>query len=231
MNANIFEKANQTIKTANTAYVGVIDENGFPSVSTVMVIDPENIFEVHFPTGLASNKVKRLTKDSRASVCFHIGGNNITLVGEAEILTDQQTKSRFWRSADLTAHFPGGETDPNFCIVRIKTKRVSLWVDNEDAQFTIDQLLKVQSYCGLLCDGCTYRETHGCVGCHALKGRPFWGECPIALCCQNKGYTHCGECDEIPCDLVKDFSCGEDEHSDKPPGARIAVCRAWKTQA
>jgi len=226
MNANIFEKANQIIRTCDTAYLGVIDENGCPNVSAVSPVKPENIFEIYCSTNIGSNKEKRLLKDNRASVCFCTGGNNITLVGEAEILTDQETKSRCWLDW-FKEHYAGGETDPDYCIIKFTTKRVSLWVDNESAEFTMDELLSVQSYCGLLCDGCTYKESHGCIGCIALKGNPFWGECPVAKCCQDKGFVHCGECTDIPCEILKGFSCGEDEHSDKPPGARIAVCRAW----
>ncbi|MCL2079470.1 MAG: pyridoxamine 5'-phosphate oxidase family protein [Oscillospiraceae bacterium] len=227
MNANIFEKANQIIKGCDTAYFGVIDEDGFPSISAVSVIMPKNIFEVHFATQINGNKVKRLHKNNKASVCFKTDNCNITLVGEAEILTDQETKSRFWVLDWMPHIFPDGEADPNYCVVKMCTKRVSLWIDNEDAAFTIDALLTVQSRCGLLCDGCGFKESHGCIGCIALEGKPFWGECPVAKCSQNKGYTHCGECSDIPCDILKEFSCGEDEHSDKPTGARIAVCRGW----
>ena len=46
MNANIFEKANQIIKTCDAAYFGVIDEDGYPSVSTVSPISPESILEM-----------------------------------------------------------------------------------------------------------------------------------------------------------------------------------------
>ena len=227
MNANIYEKARQIIKKCAIAYIGVIDEDDFPSVSTVSSINPENIFETYFAAGLMSNKVKRLQRNKRASVCYHSGGDNITLVGDAEILTDQETKSRFWQDESFIEHFSGGETDPTYCIVKITTKRVSLWIDNEDASFTIDELLTVQSYCGLLCNGCNYRESHGCKGCLALKGRPFWGECDVAACCRSKGYAHCGECADMPCDILKGMSCGDDEECDKPPGARISVCKAW----
>ena len=57
MNANIFAKSNQIIKNSTDAYFGVIDENGYPSVSTVSVIKPGGIFELCFSTGLCSNKV------------------------------------------------------------------------------------------------------------------------------------------------------------------------------
>jgi len=226
MNVNIFAKANQIIKGCDTAYVGVIDENGSPSVSTVSIINPENIFEVYFSTNIDGSKAKRLLKDNRASICINHAGANITLVGEAEVLTDQETKNRYWLDW-FSEHYSGGVTDPTYCVIKLTTKRVSLWIDNEGALFTIDDLLKVQSYCGLLCDGCSYKESHGCVGCIALKGNPFWGECPVAKCCLGKEYSHCGECSDIPCDILKDFSCSGDEHSDNPPGARIEVCKVW----
>jgi general stress protein 26 len=226
MNANIFEKANQIIKTCDTAYLGVIDENGNPSVSTVSPIKTESILEIFFSTNIGSNKEKRLRKNNRASICFCSNGSNITLVGETEIHTDQETKSKYWRDSFIN-HYAGGETDPNYVIVKFTTKRVSLWVGSEGAEFTIDGLLSVQSRCGLLCDGCTYKESHGCKGCIAQNGKPFWGECDVAKCCMDKGYAHCGECIDIPCDNLRSMSYGDDEYNDKPEGARIAVCKAW----
>ena len=85
MNSNIFTKANQIIRACDAAYLGVIDENGCPHVSTVSTIKTENIFTAYFATGMGANKTKRLLKDKRASVCYRADGNNITLVGEAEM--------------------------------------------------------------------------------------------------------------------------------------------------
>ena len=225
MNANIFAKANQIVRSSDTAYFGVIDENGYPSVSTVSVIKPETILEVYFTTNKGANKEKRLSKCNRASVCFQKDNDNITLVGEAEILTDQATKSRYWIDW-FKEHYPGGETDPNYVVIKFTAKRASLWVDRTIAEFTINGLLTVQSHCGLLCNSCAYRESHGCKGCITVDGKPFWGECPVAACCNGKGYNHCGECDDMPCDTLHDFSCGDGGECDKPKGARIEICKA-----
>lgn len=228
MNSNIFEKANQIIRTSDAAYLGVIDENGYPSVSTVSVIKPENIFETYFSTNIGGNKEKRLSKNNRASICYRDGGNNITLVGEAEILTDQPTKSKYWLDW-FKDHYSGGETDPNYIIVKFTTKRVSLWVDGEVAECTIDELLTVQSRCGLLCKWCEYKEPFKCPGCIALNGKASWSDsdCDVSRCCVDKGFKHCGECDEFPCENLRGLSYGNDEHNDKPEGSRIEVCRAW----
>ena len=143
MNAAILEKANQIIKGCEAAYFGVIDKEGFPTVSTVSPVKPESILEICFTTNADSNKAQRLQSNNKASVCFQAGNDNITLVGVAEILADQESKSRYWMDWFI-AHYPGGETDPNYIVVKVTTKRVSLWVDGEIAEFTSDELLAMQ---------------------------------------------------------------------------------------
>ena len=63
------------------------------------------------------------------------------------------------------------------------------------------------SVCGVYCD----KECHAfgveCRGCNALKGRVSWAKflgkevCPIYSCVINKGFSSCGECPELPCDI------------------------------
>ena len=228
MNSNIFAKANQIIKTCDAAYLGVIDEDGCPHVSTVSTIKPEDIFTAYFATGMGANKAKRLLRDKRASICYRADNNNITLVGETEILTDQDTKSRCWLDWFIN-HFPGGETDPNYCIIKFTAKRASLWVDNESVEFFIDELLTVQSHCGLLCKWCKYKEPMNCPGCVTLNGKASWCDdyCDVSKCCVDKGYAHCGECPDVPCENLRGLSYGDDDHNDKPEGARIEVCKTW----
>lgn len=84
----------------------------------------------------------------------------------------------------------------------------------------------VDSRCGLHCTGCEYKEACGCNGCIETNGHPFHGECPVAVCCQDKGFLHCGECPDIPCELLTQYSC-DTEHGDTPHGARIAQCIKW----
>ena len=85
----------------------------------------------------------------------------------------------------------------------------------------------VDSRCGLHCTGCTWKESHGCRGCIPTNGNPFHGECPVAVCCQEKGLV---QCPEIPCDLLTSYSCDE-ENGDAPVGARIEQCKRWAGKA
>ena len=89
----------------------------------------------------------------------------------------------------------------------------------------------IDSRCGLHCTGCEWKESNGCGGCIETNGHPFHGECPIAICCQNKGLAHCGECDVMPCEQLYAYSYLDPEHGDKPQGTRVEVCRRWAAEA
>jgi len=137
MNTKMFEKANQFIKTRNDASFSVIDENGYPSASAVWLINQENISEVYFSTIVGSNKYKRLHKSNRASICCYAQFDNLTLVGEAEVLADQASKSKHWQEPFIHI-YPKGDTDPTYCVIKFTTKRVSLHIDHEGAEFAIE---------------------------------------------------------------------------------------------
>jgi peptidase E len=85
--------------------------------------------------------------------------------------------------------------------------------------------------CGLHCTDCSFRESYNCGGCIETNGHPFHGECPIAICCQNKGLAHCGECNIMPCEQLYAYSYLDPEHGDKPQGARVAQCRQWAAES
>lgn len=87
----------------------------------------------------------------------------------------------------------------------------------------------IDSRCGLHCTGCSFKESDGCKGCIESMGVPFHGECPVAQCAQRKGHVHCGECAEMPCALLWQYSC-DPKNGDTPQGKRIEQCRRWREE-
>lgn len=85
----------------------------------------------------------------------------------------------------------------------------------------------IDSYCGLSCAECTYRETKHCGGCIATGGKPFHGSCEVAACAMEKKRGFCGECGEFACELLKSYS-NDETHGDTPKGARIQRCMEIK---
>lgn len=84
----------------------------------------------------------------------------------------------------------------------------------------------VQSRCGIACFECEYLEQKVCEGgCLAIK-KPFWAQenCPVKTCCEKKGYMHCGECENFPCDLANAFAYDPNQGDN---GKRLARCKKW----
>ncbi|MCL2520890.1 MAG: DUF3795 domain-containing protein [Spirochaetaceae bacterium] len=82
------------------------------------------------------------------------------------------------------------------------------------------------SYCGLKCAECDYKEKHGCKGCIASEGKPFWssagGECEVAQCAIAKDVRFCGECLDFPCKILNKYAFDKEQGDN---GARIEHCK------
>ena len=61
------------------AALALIDENGYPTASTLTITKADGIKWLTFCTSLDDNKVKRIRKCNRASVCINTSEYNITL--------------------------------------------------------------------------------------------------------------------------------------------------------
>jgi len=226
MKPDLIVKAEEIIGKSDAGYFTVIQPDGFPETAARSNIRPDGIRGCFFATGTSGAMAAALRENGKASVCFRNDGDNVTLTGHARIISEKKIKEDLWQDWFIN-HFPGGLEDQEYTVVRFDTFRVSLWVDRKQEHFTLDQILKPQSRCGLFCDFCSFAETHNCGGCIKTEGNPFYGSCPIARCCQDRGYEHCGMCPEMPCSLLKEYSCGEGEHCDNPKGARLEILRKW----
>lgn len=85
----------------------------------------------------------------------------------------------------------------------------------------------VDTYCGLSCANCEFKESMNCGGCIATGGKPFHGSCAVADCAISRGRKFCGECENFDCELLKSYS-NDTEHGDTTPGARIENCARIK---
>jgi general stress protein 26 len=117
--------------------MALIDKEGYPTASTLSVSKADGIKGMTFCTGLDSNKAIRISDCNRASICFTSSKHNITLVGTVEVLTDPAIKKEMWYD-DLGGVFTGFD-DPNYCVLRFKTNRYSLFFtdDYENAVGTL----------------------------------------------------------------------------------------------
>lgn len=86
---------------------------------------------------------------------------------------------------------------------------------------------KIESFCGLECHDCNYKEKCNCNGCSSSNGHPFYGECKVAECAKSKNIRFCGECGEFPCELLHSYSFDKEQGDH---GARIEHCKELKRE-
>ena len=61
------------------------------------------------------------------------------------------------------------------------------------------------SVCGYDCHACQFFKDNKCDGCRivAPQGKCVWGgKCDLHDCAVGKGFTHCGQCPDFPCDML-----------------------------
>ena len=147
MNREVIARAEEIIDS-KTGYIGggmegyaalsLMDENGYPTTSTLTIAKADGIKWLTFCTTLDDNKVKRIKANNRACVCINSSQYNLTLVGTIEVLTDPQFKNAHWLPSMDSTHWSGPD-DPNYCVLRFTTQRYNLFISDPygEAQGTL----------------------------------------------------------------------------------------------
>jgi len=80
---------------------------------------------IWFATGLSTNKIKDIKKNSTVSVFIDDPNDqtNASIIGQAEIVTDNRLRKKFWQET-FGFFFPRGPTDPDYCLLKITPKKV-----------------------------------------------------------------------------------------------------------
>lgn len=139
MNDTLPSKAASIVENAEIATIAVIDDQGYPRASTISNIQTEGIQTIWFTSGLKSGKVQCLTRNPKVSVCYHAEGNNVTLIGTVEILTDLVLKKQLWMDWFIR-HFPGGVEDANYCVLKFTTQKAFLWIDSQYEEMDLGEI-------------------------------------------------------------------------------------------
>ena len=72
----------------------------------------------------------------------------------------------------------------------------------------------METFCGKICEGCSWKEQLSCQGCQNGPGRRWDGDCKIAKCCQEKGHETCATCSFLD-------SCWTRQGSEQIPKQRL----------
>ena len=112
--------------------LSLIDEEGCPTSSVITPSKSFGIKWITFCTLLDGNRAKRSLNCQKACVCFGNTEHCVNLVGEIEVITSSDVKHEMWYDA-LKAHVTSAD-DPNYCVLKFKTKRYKLFIEGQDVE-------------------------------------------------------------------------------------------------
>lgn len=131
------------IQKQKTAFVGSVDEDGFPNLKAMFTprkIDG-NCF--YFSTNTSSMRVQQFMKNSKASIYFYNRGRfkyeGLMLTGTMEVLQDDDIKQEIWCTGD-TMHYKQGVTDLDYCVLKFTAIKGRHYCDLKTESFNIEDL-------------------------------------------------------------------------------------------
>lgn len=127
------------IDKQSTAFIGSIDENGFPNMKAMLAPRVrEGIKSFYFTTNTSSMRVRQFTANPKACVYFYDKRffRGVQLIGTIEILEDNESKEMIWRDGD-TQYYPEGVHDPDYCVLKFTAEKGRYYCSFKSEDFTV----------------------------------------------------------------------------------------------
>ena len=130
----------QMADTLPIAYISSVDDEGFPCIKAMLAPRVrEGIKVFYFTTNTFSLRVAHYKANPKASIyfCDAKGFKGMMLRGTMEVLTDAKSKEMIWREGD-TEYYPGGVTDPNYCVLKFTATDGRFYSDYYPRSFVLE---------------------------------------------------------------------------------------------
>lgn len=126
------ERIFRFISKQKTAFIASVNEQGCPVIRAMLAPRKIDGNEIYFSTNTSSNKVKQYLANNKACIYFYKRGKikyqGVTIIGEMQVCTDQETKDGMWRFSDRL-FYKQGVTDPDYCVLKFTGKTAEYYCD------------------------------------------------------------------------------------------------------
>ena len=141
MNENAKSSIAALRKNSSIAYIASVDNEGFPVMRAMLVLEHDSIKTHYFSTNTSSSKVGYYQNNPKASVyyCDPQNYKGVLFAGITEVCTDQETKDFLWREG-FECYYPKGVTDPDYCVLKFTATHGSYYHGLNSAKFKIEEL-------------------------------------------------------------------------------------------
>ena len=135
------KKIEKFIDKQQVSFICSTDNEGYPNVKAMLKPRKRTgLKEFYFSTNTSSMRVTQFMNNSNASIYFYHKGLikyiGVMLVGNMEVLTDQEIKNKIWKKGD-TIFYKKGITDPDYCVIKFIAKSGRYYCDLNSESFNI----------------------------------------------------------------------------------------------
>ena len=120
------------ISEQKTAFIASVNAQGYPVVRAMLAPRKIDGNEIYFTTNTSSNKVKQYLSNNKACIYFYKRSKfkyqGVSITGDMEVCTDQETKNEIWRFGDKL-FYKKGVTDPDYCVLKFQCKSAEYYCD------------------------------------------------------------------------------------------------------
>lgn len=124
------EQAAELLSKCGVVTLASVNEKGYPRICTVRKCAAEDFHDIYFVSSKRSElngKVTHFENNDKASVCYSLGGDSVTLIGRVEFVADKELQSKIWDDCDRS-FFPKGIGDPKFRLIKFHTLEATFWI-------------------------------------------------------------------------------------------------------
>lgn len=129
----IEDKANVFIRKCDVAMLTSINEKGYPRTCVLAIAKAEGFSNIYFITSkrsLINGKATHFEKNPKASVCYYLGGESVTLIGNVEFIENREIQESIWSEAHR-GFFKKGIDDPKFRLLKFHTIEATFWIEGK----------------------------------------------------------------------------------------------------
>lgn len=127
------EKANMLLEKCKVATLTSINEKGYPRTCLLSIAKADGFSDIYFVTSKRSDingKVTHFETNSKASVCYFLDGDSVTLIGNVEFVEDKALQELVWNETDRR-FFKKGIEDPKFRLIKFHTIEATFWIEGK----------------------------------------------------------------------------------------------------
>ena len=141
MNGDIKKEICALRENSQVAYVGSVNENGFPQIKAMLTVELGDVKVHYFSTNTSSKRAAQFLKNPKASVyyCDEKNFKGALFTGTIEVCTDHETKAMIWHEGD-EIYYPKGVDDEDYCVYKFTAETVNYYHGLGNTTFSVDEL-------------------------------------------------------------------------------------------